>query len=70
MDPYDFGPSARTMAALVAGAADDQLAGPTPCPDYTVADLLDHICGLTVEFTYAARKEPTPGAAGPWSRGA
>ena len=65
MDPYDFGPSARTMAALVAATGDDQLAAPTPCPDYTVADLVDHIGGLTVEFTYAARKEPTPGSGQP-----
>ena len=65
MDPYDFGPSARTMAALVAATGDDQLAGPTPCPDYSVADLLDHIGGLTVEFTCAARKEPTPGSGAP-----
>ena len=64
MHPYDFGPSTRTMAALVAATSDDQLAGRTPCPDYTVADLLDHIGGLTVEFTYAARKEPTPGSGG------
>jgi uncharacterized protein (TIGR03086 family) len=64
MDPYDFGPSARTLAGLVAATTDDQLGGPTPCPDYSVGDLIDHIGGLTLEFTYAARKEPTPGEGG------
>ncbi|MDQ3308347.1 MAG: maleylpyruvate isomerase N-terminal domain-containing protein [Actinomycetota bacterium] len=25
---------------------DQQLAAPTPCPEYTVGDLLDHVAGL------------------------
>ena len=69
MDTIDFGPAARTMAALVTATSDDQLERPTPCPDYRVADLLDHIGGLTVEFTWAARKQPTPGSGGPQADG-
>ena len=41
---------------------DEQLTGPTPCTKYTVADLVDHIGGLTVAFTGAATKTPVPGA--------
>ncbi|HYH34753.1 MAG TPA: TIGR03086 family metal-binding protein [Nocardioides sp.] len=64
MDPLDLRPATRVTAALVAGVADDQLAGPTPCPDYTVADLLDHIGGLAVAFTMTAHKEPYDSAGG------
>jgi uncharacterized protein (TIGR03086 family) len=63
----DVSPAARRMADLVAGVADDQLGDPTPCPHYTVADLLDHIGGLAVAFAAVARKdigEATQGAPG------
>ncbi len=33
---------------------------PTPCPAYSVADLLDHLGGLSVAFTAAAVKDLTP----------
>lgn len=36
---------------------DDQLGAPTPCGDATVADLLDHIDGLSQAFTAAAVKD-------------
>jgi uncharacterized protein (TIGR03086 family) len=64
MEMIDFGPTTDQLARLVQGVRDDQLAGPTPCPDWSVADLLTHIAGLTVEFTSAAGKEPTPARAG------
>lgn len=64
METIDFGPATRTMAGLVGDVRDDQLDGPTPCPDWTVADLLRHISGLTVEFTASAAKQPTPARAG------
>ena len=51
------------MAALVAGVRDDQLGDPTPCPAYTVGDLLDHIGGFPIAFTAAARKERLAAAA-------
>lgn len=62
MDPIDLGPATATLRRLVLGTRDDQLADPTPCPDYTVADLVDHVGGLTVAFTGAAHKQPVPGA--------
>lgn len=62
METYDFGPATTTMIRLVQGVADQQLTGATPCPHYTVADLADHIGGLTLAFTGAATKTPVPGA--------
>jgi uncharacterized protein (TIGR03086 family) len=64
MDPLDFGPATTTMARLVTGVTDDQLTARTPCPDYTVADLADHIGGLAFAFTASARKGDVPGAGG------
>lgn len=62
MDTIDFGPSTTTMSRLVRGVTDEQLTSPTPCTKYTVADLVDHIGGLTLAFTGAATKTPVPGA--------
>jgi len=54
------------MTGLIAGVRDDQLGAPTPCPAYTVGDLAEHIGGLALAFTAAARKEELPdSAAGP-----
>jgi uncharacterized protein (TIGR03086 family) len=63
MDIIDFGPATRTLAGLVGEVTDDQLDHPTPCPKWTAADLLRHIGGLTLEFTAAAQKVPTPSRA-------
>jgi uncharacterized protein (TIGR03086 family) len=63
MGHVDLRPTTTTLAALVRGVRDDQLTGPTPCPDYTVADLLDHIGGLAVAFRYAATKDDRGGQA-------
>lgn len=62
MDPLDFGPATATMRRLVRGVSDDQLALPTPCTEYAVADLVDHVGGLALAFTGAARKQPVPGS--------
>jgi len=59
----DFRPTTTALAALVRGVRDDQLSGRTPCPDYSVADLLDHIGGLSVAFASAARKDDPEGHA-------
>lgn len=60
---YDLGPAANELAGLVRNVTDADLKAPTPCPDYTVGDLLDHINGLSVAFTMAARKTPLEGTA-------
>jgi uncharacterized protein (TIGR03086 family) len=61
----DLGHAARATATVVAGIRDDQLGDRTPCPAYTVADLLDHVGGLCIAFTEAARKTALPGANSP-----
>jgi len=52
----DLEPAAREAARLLDGVTEEQLAGPTPCPGYPVAALLDHITGFSLAFTWAARK--------------
>ena len=69
METIDFGPAATTVAALVAGIRDDQLSSPTPCAPSTVADLLDHLGGLSLAFTLAARKQPVVGGGNPTADG-
>jgi uncharacterized protein (TIGR03086 family) len=66
----DFEPAVHEMVAVVRGIDDDQLTDPTPCPDYTVGDLLDHVAGVARAFAAAAAKEqginaspPPPGDA-------
>jgi uncharacterized protein (TIGR03086 family) len=56
----DLGPQARIVARLAAGVADGRLADRTPCPAYTVRDLLGHLTGLAVAFRDAARKDLGP----------
>lgn len=52
----DLTPATDRLAALVRHVDDGQLAEPTPCPGYSVGDLLDHIGGLAVAFAGAGRK--------------
>jgi uncharacterized protein (TIGR03086 family) len=70
METINFGPATDALTQLVRGVRDDQLADPTPCPAYTVADLLDHIGGLAVAFRAAATKEAQPGENAPSGDGA
>jgi uncharacterized protein (TIGR03086 family) len=56
----DVHPAAQRMADLVRGVRDDQLGAETPCPDYSLGDLLDHVAGLSLAFTAAARKVTLP----------
>jgi len=67
----DLGPAARRLAGLVANVPDADLTLPTPCPAYALGDLIEHVGGMAIAFTAAARKErdartsePPPGDAG------
>ncbi|MEU3183603.1 TIGR03086 family metal-binding protein [Streptomyces sp. NPDC006923] len=66
----DLAPVCRGVAGLLHAITDDQLGGPTPCPEYTVGDILAHLIGLTVGFRDAAHKKlgpttDTPPGSGP-----
>jgi uncharacterized protein (TIGR03086 family) len=56
----DLGQGAQRLGELVARSTDAELAKPTPCPAYTVGDLIEHIGGLARAFTAAARKDSGP----------
>jgi uncharacterized protein (TIGR03086 family) len=60
------------MSDLIRGVPEDRLHAPTPCPAYSVGDLLDHVGGLSIAFTMAARKSTggrgSEGPAGDTSR--
>ncbi len=53
----DLHPAAQRAIGLVTTVDDDQLGLPTPCPDSSVGDLIDHIGVFAVRFVAAARKE-------------
>ena len=66
---HDLRPAAREMARLVNAVRDDQLGDPTPCPKYTLGDLLQHVRGLAEAFTVAGRKEQPTGGSQPPPQG-
>jgi uncharacterized protein (TIGR03086 family) len=53
----DLRPAARRVAALASAVTDDQLAGPTPCPDYAVRNILGHLLSVSTVFRDAGRKD-------------
>ena len=57
MNIVDLGPAAQRLADLVARIEDDELGKSTPCPAYTLGDLIDHVGGLALAFTAAAKKD-------------
>lgn len=57
MSPVDLTPAARRMGDLVRGVPDELLDAPTPNPDYTLGDLLDHVGGAALAFAGAAAKD-------------
>jgi uncharacterized protein (TIGR03086 family) len=61
----DIEPATRLLTDLVTGVRDDQLRLPTPCTQSSLGDLIDHVNGLSVAFTAAARKTPMPGPQAP-----
>jgi len=59
MDPLTrFDRSAAVASAVVAGVRPDQLDEPTPCTDWTVRQLLNHLVGGTVRFADAMAGAP------------
>lgn len=60
MAQLDLMPAATTLGWLVQHVPDDRLGDPTPCPDFTVGDLVEHVGGLALAFTAAAQKARGP----------
>jgi len=56
----DLGAGAQRLGDLVALVSDDELGKPTPCPAYTLGDLIDHVGGMALAFTAAAKKAGGP----------
>ncbi|HEY5887543.1 MAG TPA: TIGR03086 family metal-binding protein [Acidimicrobiales bacterium] len=52
----DLTPATQRLADLVTNVDDGQLTAPTPCPDFAVGDLLDHLSTFAVAFRAAADK--------------
>jgi len=53
----DLTPATRRLADLVSRVRDDELSGATPCPAYTLGDLIEHVGGLARAFRAAAEKD-------------
>ncbi|MGN6414703.1 TIGR03086 family metal-binding protein [Flexivirga sp.] len=53
---FDLGHGTTLMSDLVCAVRDDQLGQPTPCTEWTVADLLTHIHQFSNVFTANATK--------------
>ncbi|MCW2758273.1 MAG: hypothetical protein JWO46_2019 [Nocardioidaceae bacterium] len=69
MTTFDLAPAADALARAVAGVRDDQLTATTPCTDYSLAALLDHVDGLSQGFGMSARKESLPPGVDPTPSG-
>jgi uncharacterized protein (TIGR03086 family) len=71
MPVIDMEPAAREVVRLLDGVSEGRLDDPTPCADTPVAALLDYFMGLSLAFTWAARKTTPPGGGpGPGSASA
>ena len=53
----DLGPQAAVVAGLAEAVTDEQLADPTPCPEYAVRNMLAHLTHLAGAFRDAGRKD-------------
>jgi len=60
MDIVDLEPATRQLAGLIARAGEVERSRPTPCPAYTLGDLIEHVGGMALAFTAAARKVGGP----------
>jgi uncharacterized protein (TIGR03086 family) len=56
----DLRPAAGRLGALIEAVREADLDRPTPCSEYCVGDLLDHVQGLTIAFGGAAVKADGP----------
>jgi uncharacterized protein (TIGR03086 family) len=60
-DDKDLAPLRQALdqlGALIAGVRAEASADPTPCPEWTVQDLLDHVVAAPTRFARMLRDEP------------
>jgi uncharacterized protein (TIGR03086 family) len=57
MNRVDLGPGVEQLKSLLASIDDKDLAKPSPCPLFTVGNVIAHVGGFAQAFTAAARKE-------------
>jgi uncharacterized protein (TIGR03086 family) len=53
----DLEPACRRMIDVLTSVVDEQLTSPTPCTEYTVGDLIDHVDLVSRGFAAIARNE-------------
>ena len=53
----DLKPACQGMIGVLAGVTDDLLTAPTPCTEYSVGDLVDHIDQVSLGATALARQD-------------
>jgi uncharacterized protein (TIGR03086 family) len=63
MPMVELGPAAQRMSDLIEGVPDQMLGGPTPCDEYTLGDLLDHVQSFARAFTAGMTAGRAPGDA-------
>lgn len=51
----DLNPACEAMTVVLAGVSDDRLTSPSPCTEYTVGDLIDHVDLVAQGATALAR---------------
>jgi uncharacterized protein (TIGR03086 family) len=67
MTMTDLGPAAGHLRELIEAVPEGDLGLTTPCTEYAIGDLLDHIAGVTVAFGGAAVKARGESSTmGPW----
>lgn len=58
----DLEPACDRVALVLAGVTDDQLTFPTPCSEYDVGAVVDHLDGASRGFTTVVREPDGRGA--------
>lgn len=58
--PEQLAQSLSAVGRLIGGIRDDQWAAPTPCAEWTVRDLVNHLVGVNLAFVARLRDQDPP----------